>query len=850
METLLDRAAQARTRESLGYGSALYVEALALDRGPFLAGESLSDSLLEVRAALGNRVAAAREDLLSTRLLAASDSEAEGLLGQARALFASDPSRLARQGLLIRALRRAGYDDEANEIVSNSPTHGAPQLLARDDTSQELRRIRLVGRERELDDLVSMLSSRRVITITGPDGVGASSLAREALQYTGLLASADVIDLSEVTSQSDALATFARASATEPLGDPLVLEDVLRGLEGSTLLLDNVDVVSLGDMLRQVALRLDDRTIITTARRPLAMANEVVVPLAGLAAGEPGTASDQSRRAPGVELYLHRAADAGHPVPPHELSNVSELVRQLSGIPLYLEVAANHHDGGRPSRLLQRSPLEYLAEPRWDSGGRRRVATEVFAQSRSALSTTAQTLLHLAAELDANTPDLLLARALGEQPSSSAFDELVIGHFAFRPDGAVASLSLPPVVAEISRSDVSAEQRSNWRQSIRAALGELSRQMLTRPLAVPVSPEASDYVRALQSSVANALAWPDAWASDEEHALALLLMVDAELDRSSTQRIVDAMAAASNGALDPDLRFDLLRARLGFALASSDTAEVDRIVESDSELLPSVEPVRHAAWLIDSVFLALEDGRLADAEQQAHQAWNAATAAERTPAALTVRAARARMHAVRLHRGIEEGAAHALQAAALANLTDTTESISAWGEAAEVLVSAGSTDLAASLTRKAAKNALRWNSPHSLVYVLSLADIELSEGRIDECESILLLLLDRVWQRGDDRYQKWCLIRLALVAERVGDAKQAATLLGASSTISTAGGWDIDPDVNDLQERLPAILGGEAYREAFERGAAAPRGWIISLLDQPIELPTSLDADLLAALHL
>jgi hypothetical protein len=374
--------------------------------------------------------------------------------------------------------------------------------------------------------------------------------------------------------------------------------------------------------------------------------------------------------------------------------------------------------------------------------------------------------------------------------------------------------------------------------------------MLTRPLAVPVSPEASDYVRALQSSVANALAWPDAWASDEEHALALLLMVDAELDRSSTQRVVDAMAAVSNGALDPDLRFDVLRARLGFALASSDTAEVDRIVESVSQLLASVEPVRHAAWLIDSVFLALEDGRLADAEQQAHQAWTAATAAERTPAALTVRAARARMHAVRLHRGIEEGAAQALQAAALANLTDTTESISAWGEAAEVLVSAGSTELAASLTRKAAKNALRWNSPHSLVYVLSLADIELSEGRIDECESILLLLLDRVWQRGDDRYQKWCLIRLAHVAERVGDAKQGATLLGASSTISTAGGWDIDPDVNDLQERLPAILGGEAYREAFERGAAAPRGWIISLLDQPIELPTSLDADLLAALHL
>jgi hypothetical protein len=328
----------------------------------------------------------------------------------------------------------------------------------------------------------------------------------------------------------------------------------------------------------------------------------------------------------------------------------------------------------------------------------------------------------------------------------------------------------------------------------------------------------------------------------------MLMLIDADLDHPHRTLLVLGLESGLRDDLSPDLRYDLHRARLGFALATSDAETVATITDLIGSLLPDVDSVRQAAWAVDSVFLALEEGRYLDADGLSEKAWSAAMACQPVQAPLQVRAARARMHATRLHRGLDEGVSQALTVAALAELADSAESISAFGEAAEILVSAGELALGASYTRKAADRALRWNSPHSLVYVLSLADIALESGHLDEARAIVMLLLERVRRRGDDRYQKWCLIRLALIAAKGGDATRSAVLLGASSAVSVAAGWESDPDVCELREQLPAELGGEGYRSAFERGAAAPRGWVAAVLEEPVPLPTTLDPSLVSAL--
>lgn len=196
---------------------------------------------------------------------------------------------------------------------------------------------RLIGRGRDLASLRDHVGSGvRLVTVTGPPGVGKTRLAlRLALEERDRSdADATFVDLTHARDVGDVVASIARAlrydlsSAKDPAE---LLGKWLAAAPPALLVLDNLEqlpapaIALIGDLLR-AAPRL---RVLATSRAPTGLRGEALVPL------EPLSPSD------GAQLLFDRAKAAGCPASlrgtPKERERLSAL---LDGLPLAIELAA------------------------------------------------------------------------------------------------------------------------------------------------------------------------------------------------------------------------------------------------------------------------------------------------------------------------------------------------------------------------------------------------------------------------------------------------------------------------------------------------------------------------------
>ena len=201
---------------------------------------------------------------------------------------------------------------------------------------------RFVGRHDELEQLKQAVRASRLVTLTGPGGVGKTRLALEAAaslqdHYPD---GAWLVELAGVTepegvAPAAAAALGAAASAVGGPGPPgSASELVVRHLSGRSLVvvLDNCE--HLIDEAAAIADNLVGAVpglrLIATSREALGVPGEVVVPVGGLPLP------------PAVELFEERA----RAVQPGFVSGgsagqaVEDLCRRLDGLPLAIELAA------------------------------------------------------------------------------------------------------------------------------------------------------------------------------------------------------------------------------------------------------------------------------------------------------------------------------------------------------------------------------------------------------------------------------------------------------------------------------------------------------------------------------
>jgi predicted ATPase/DNA-binding winged helix-turn-helix (wHTH) protein len=221
-------------------------------------------------------------------------------------------------------------------VVGTSPTTNLPMVIAP-----------LVGREAAALRLHDLVSAYRVVTLTGPGGIGKTALALQVAREL-LTDFADGGWFVELASLADAgLVPFAMASALglKLVEDTVSSEAVARAIDRRQLLLilDNCEhVVDAAAELVETIIRLCPRvTIVTTSREILRVEGEFVYRVAPLdvpVEEAPLDLTDHSA----VELFIARATalDASFSVDADRLQLIAAICRHLDGLPLAIEFAA------------------------------------------------------------------------------------------------------------------------------------------------------------------------------------------------------------------------------------------------------------------------------------------------------------------------------------------------------------------------------------------------------------------------------------------------------------------------------------------------------------------------------
>jgi predicted ATPase/DNA-binding winged helix-turn-helix (wHTH) protein len=208
---------------------------------------------------------------------------------------------------------------------------------------------RLVGRSAAVQRVRDLVSAYRVVTLTGPGGIGKTALAMKAVR--DLLADfEDGAWLVELASLSDAaLAPSAVAGVLElKLGGERITAEALAGGIGDRhllLLLDNCEhLIDAVAALAEAVMRFCPRaTVLATSREIMRIEGESVYRVPPLDVPAPGQeAPDIILGHSAVELFVARARalDGGFSPQPENLASTVEICRHLDGIPLAIEFAA------------------------------------------------------------------------------------------------------------------------------------------------------------------------------------------------------------------------------------------------------------------------------------------------------------------------------------------------------------------------------------------------------------------------------------------------------------------------------------------------------------------------------
>jgi predicted ATPase/DNA-binding CsgD family transcriptional regulator len=247
---------------------------------------------------------------------------------------AGDPRRGGRRRRRPRTIAPSAHPGPAR------PAPGLPGTLAS-----------LVGREREVAELAELLGRWRLVTLTGPPGVGKSRLALEVAAEVAHRRGRRVafVDLVPLREPDRVLGALKDALGLGQAQDPPSLAagvDSVGHDQGVLVVVDNCEHVidACAEAVEALLRRWPALQVLATSREPLRVGGEVLCPVMPLSV--PGPGADPL---PGVfvdsdavRLFYERAAavQRGFIPTPDTAAMVAELCRRLDGLPLAIELAA------------------------------------------------------------------------------------------------------------------------------------------------------------------------------------------------------------------------------------------------------------------------------------------------------------------------------------------------------------------------------------------------------------------------------------------------------------------------------------------------------------------------------
>jgi predicted ATPase len=677
----------------------------------------------------------------------------------------------------------------------------------------------LLGRERDIDEVTRLIERPdvRLVTLTGPGGVGKTRLAvalgeRLRDRYT---AGTVYVPLDAVTDPDSVLTAIARAAGADLTGTRSPLEALAEMLgDGAWLLiLDNLEqVVQVARELGELPARCPRLAILATSRtvlrlraeqeypvRPLPVpADSVHVPLAEL------------RSWPAVALFADRARAVR---PDFALTEdnavaVAEICRRLEGLPLAIELAAARTRLLAPAVLLDRlaRSLDALGTGAVDLPERQRTLRATVEWSVGLLTADERSLLEVTAVfVDGWTISAVAQVAQVDEDLALELSEQLAGHSLIYGDSSQAGsrTRMLETVREFVTEQLAARADAGQIERRHADYYRALAEQADRPLRSAGRGEWLERLDADAGNLAAAVGWYLAQDPGPlPHLFRILWLFWSLRDHEREARSWVEQLLPTAGTLDLQPRVELVWAA---AVTAVDTGNDSAALTARRYLAPLLEEI-HDPFLHAAARLAM--------------AWTLPISGDFDG---TLREAALALEEL---RGQDEPIFSAM-AGFTAGSVETA--LGRYDEARRHLSEA----------RDLADRAGDWLAAGARAQLGVLAVLQ---GRLDEAPALLAGALEVSLAARSTQFVAMCLVGYAWLAFADGDLDRAARLEGSAEGLRQRVGLPAWPHLRKKEAELVAQirqrLGASQFDQAFSAGSQLTQQQAVAIVqEQPQDQP-------------